>query len=260
MLTRFYMQRRICECLIWALELKGGESVCVEMFYMGKTGIIWLGSAGQLQRWTMTPLFITFAWITPSPWVCNLCEIINGALAMSAQVNKMVSICFFHLRQLRLVRRTMDVDAAHAYFRALFHCRFNYSNSVLAGPPAYMFMNSSLSWIGSARPSIAWPSEYVNLDGKRGCIGSDFHIESPTSFMFWFTKFCRDRNPTTCLDDVFDLTTFLAMHISVRLQLDSSRCQLRTKRWLGTKGSHTVTVWHETISLCISGVTTAPHH
>ena len=104
-----------------------------------KTEIIWLGSAGQLQRCPMTPLFIAGAWITPSSRVRNLGVIIDGALTMGAHVDKLVGICFFHLRQLRIVRRTLDVDAAHALVRALIHSRLDYCNSVLAGLPAYMF-------------------------------------------------------------------------------------------------------------------------
>ena len=104
-----------------------------------KTEIIWLGSAGQLQRCPMTPLFIAGAWITPSSRVRNLGVIIDGALTMGAHVDKLVGICFFHLRQLRIMRRTLDVDAAHALVRALIHSRLDYCNSVLAGLPAYMF-------------------------------------------------------------------------------------------------------------------------
>ena len=104
-----------------------------------KTEIIWLRSAGQLQRCPMTPLLIAGAWIMPSSRVRNLGVIIDGALTMGAHVDKLVGICFFHLRQLRIVRRTLDVDAAHALVRALIHSRLDYCNTVLAGLPAYMF-------------------------------------------------------------------------------------------------------------------------
>ena len=70
--------------------------------------------------------------------VRNLGMIIDGALTMGAHVDKLVGICFFHLRQLRMVRRTLDADAAHALVRALIHSRLDYCNSVLAGLPAYM--------------------------------------------------------------------------------------------------------------------------
>ena len=48
-------------------------------------------------------------------------------------------VCCYDDRQLRIVRRTLDVDAAHALVRAIIHSRLDYCNSVLAGLPAYMF-------------------------------------------------------------------------------------------------------------------------
>ena len=76
------------------------------------------------------------------------------------------------------------------------------------------------------------------LVGSRfqSCTGSDSHIESRTSCASWSTKVYMDRHPTTCPDDVFEFATFLAVHISGRLQLDSSWCQLQTKKRLETKG------------------------
>ena len=43
------------------------------------------------------------------------------------------SACFFHIRQLRLVRRSLNEDATHALVRALVHSRLDYCNGVLTG-------------------------------------------------------------------------------------------------------------------------------
>ena len=51
----------------------------------------------------------------------------------------LVGICFFHFRQLWLLRWALDLDAAHALIRALIHSRLDYCNSVLVRLPAYMF-------------------------------------------------------------------------------------------------------------------------
>ena len=40
------------------------------------------------------------------------------------------SVCFFHFRQLRLVRRSLTTDTAHALVRALIHSRLDYYNGV----------------------------------------------------------------------------------------------------------------------------------
>ena len=121
--------------------------------------------------------------------------------------------------------------------------------------------DSSLYWMRRLGSSFSYLAVRVcQFRWQRSCTGSDFHIESRTSYASWSTKVCMDWHPTTCPDDVFEFVTFLAVHISGRLQLDSSWCQLRTKGRLKTKGSHTVALWHGTIFLCICGAMTVPHH
>ena len=57
---------------------------------------------------------------------------------MIPHVNKLLGICYFHIRQLRAIRRSLTVDAAHALVRSLIHSRLDYCNSVLVGLPDYM--------------------------------------------------------------------------------------------------------------------------
>ena len=45
----------------------------------------------------------------------------------------MPTVCFFHLRQLRQVRRSLTPDTAHALVQALIHSRLDYCNGVFAG-------------------------------------------------------------------------------------------------------------------------------
>jgi len=49
------------------------------------------------------------------------------------------SVCFFHLCELRLIRRSLTVDTAHVLVGALVHSRLDYCNAVLAGLPANQF-------------------------------------------------------------------------------------------------------------------------
>ena len=51
---------------------------------------------------------------------------------------KLLGICYFHIRQLRAIRRSLTVDAAHALVRSLIHSRLDDCNSVLVGLPDYM--------------------------------------------------------------------------------------------------------------------------
>ena len=44
-------------------------------------------------------------------------------------------VCFFQLRQLRIIRRSLTADAAHALVRALIHTRIDYCNGLLVSCP-----------------------------------------------------------------------------------------------------------------------------
>ena len=57
---------------------------------------------------------------------------------MIPYVNKLDSSCYFHILQLRAIRRSLTVDAAHALAQSLIHSRLDYCNSVLVGLPEYM--------------------------------------------------------------------------------------------------------------------------
>ena len=78
---------------------------------------------------------IAGAWITPSTQVRDLGVIIDNDLTLTAHVSKLASTCYFHIRQIRLIRRSLDVDATHALVRALIHSRLDYCNGVLANLP-----------------------------------------------------------------------------------------------------------------------------
>ena len=98
-----------------------------------KTEIIWLGSSRNLQLCSSIPLLISGVLIKPSTKVKNLGVMFDSDLSMTTHINKLLSACFFHIRQLRLIRRSLDEDATHALVRALIHSRLDYCNGVLTG-------------------------------------------------------------------------------------------------------------------------------
>ena len=60
---------------------------------------------------------------------------------MSTHVRTTIRNCYFHLRQLRLVRHSLTKESAHALVRAMIHCRLDYCNSVLSNQPMYVYNN-----------------------------------------------------------------------------------------------------------------------
>ena len=73
-------------------------------------------------------------------------------------INKLAAICFFHIRQLRLIRRSLDIDAAHALVRALIHSRLDYCNGVLAGLSLEKYRRLQSIMKASARLVFRLPS------------------------------------------------------------------------------------------------------
>ena len=57
----------------------------------------------------------------------------------NCHVNHITRTCFYHLRQLRVIRRSLTVDTAHSLVRALGHSRLDYCNEVLAGMHQYQY-------------------------------------------------------------------------------------------------------------------------
>ena len=76
--------------------------------------------------------------IQPVSCVCDL-GVVDQDLFVASHVSHVTSLCFFHLRQLRLVRRSLTIDTAHALVWALIHSRLDYCNGVFAGLPAGLF-------------------------------------------------------------------------------------------------------------------------
>ena len=53
-------------------------------------------------------------------------------------VNNVAGICFYQLRQLRIIRRSLTTEAARSLVRALIHTRVDYCNGLLAAGPKYL--------------------------------------------------------------------------------------------------------------------------
>ena len=59
-------------------------------------------------------------------------------MTLARHVNPISGVCLFQLRQLRIIRRSLTTDAAHALVRALIHTRIDYCNGLLASCPRYL--------------------------------------------------------------------------------------------------------------------------
>ena len=76
-----------------------------------KTDLIWLGSPRRLKHCPMEALSIAGVSINPSSHVRDLGVFVDGYL--EAHISHICQTCFYHLRQLRVVRRSLTSDSAH---------------------------------------------------------------------------------------------------------------------------------------------------
>ena len=83
-----------------------------------KTEFIWLGSTRRLARCTFDPIIISGVPIQPSYTVRDLGAYIDSGMSYMDHVTRLTRTCFFHIRQLRSIRRSLTVDSSHALVRA----------------------------------------------------------------------------------------------------------------------------------------------
>jgi hypothetical protein len=100
-----------------------------------KTEVIFLGSSRRLVHCSSDELDIAGNSICLADKVRNLGVIFDSELTFSDHVSKLVSTCYYHIRQLRSIRKSLSVDSSHALVRALILSRLDYCNSLLSGAP-----------------------------------------------------------------------------------------------------------------------------
>ena len=93
---------------------------------VSKTEFLWLGSPRRLDGNTGSTQ-ITNSFIAPSKTVRCLGVVIVPAMTFQEHVAGLAGVCYYHLRQLRSVRRSLSVDSCHAVVRALILSRIRLS-------------------------------------------------------------------------------------------------------------------------------------
>jgi len=93
-----------------------------------KTQFIWVGSSQMLAKTNNAPLRVGGVDI-PLDAVRDLGVILDSNLTMKKHVDGIVRRCFYQLRQLRSVCRSLSFE--HALVHAFIHSRVDYCNAIL---------------------------------------------------------------------------------------------------------------------------------
>ena len=101
--------------------------------------MIWLGTRQQLASLHVTPIRLHDGrTVVPLTSVRNLGVLFDNEMSMMAHVNSITRSHFFHLRQLRLIRRSLTPDAARTLVHAFISSRVDYSNALLYGATSHV--------------------------------------------------------------------------------------------------------------------------
>ena len=98
-----------------------------------KTEIMWLGSPKRLSNLSPPSVALGGILIPLSKEVRSLGVVIDSSVAYSSHVSNVVRTCYYHLRQLRSIRKSLTEDSSHALVRALVISRLDYCNGLLGG-------------------------------------------------------------------------------------------------------------------------------
>jgi len=98
-----------------------------------KTQLVWLGTPQQFAKLTTTELPLLSALVKPLSAVIDLGVNIDGQLTMADHIAVLRQSCLFQLRQLRMVRSSLTLEAVKTLVHTFVSSRLDYSNSLLYG-------------------------------------------------------------------------------------------------------------------------------
>ena len=100
-----------------------------------KTQFIWLGTSHFLGRRDMQAVS---SFLQSSVVVNNLGVYLDSGLVMDRQVSKLCQVCYFHLRRLRTVRRSLTKESLLTLVHAFVTSRVDHCNGLLFGSHSYL--------------------------------------------------------------------------------------------------------------------------
>jgi hypothetical protein len=103
-----------------------------------KTQFIWLETDQQLAKIGGIQLTVGGVDVAPLDSVRDLGVTLDSQLTMKQHVDIVTRTCFYHLRQLRSVRKSMTFNALHSVVQAFIISRVDYCNAVLYGVAAHV--------------------------------------------------------------------------------------------------------------------------
>ena len=120
------METSICDISAWMTtnKLKLNET---------KTEFIMFGTPMQMKKMQYNSICVGGEGIRAKPYVRNLGVYFDSELKMTVHVSHVVKVGYFHLRQIRVIRKYLTVHATKTLIHAAVILRIDYSNALLYG-------------------------------------------------------------------------------------------------------------------------------
>jgi hypothetical protein len=103
-----------------------------------KTEFLILGSKQQLRKITILGVQVGDDVICPVSNVRNLDVLFDKHLAMDKHISKICSTAYFHLHNIRIIRKYLTHEAARIIIQSLVSSQLDYCNALLSGIPCYL--------------------------------------------------------------------------------------------------------------------------
>ena len=100
-----------------------------------KTEFLKLGTKQQLTKVNIDNIKVGSANVSPVPVVRNLGSWFDSQLTMSSHISKLCSVAFYHLYNIRPIRKYLSQEATATLVHAFITSRTDYCNSLLYGLP-----------------------------------------------------------------------------------------------------------------------------
>ena len=100
-----------------------------------KTEFLILGTKQQLTKVNIDNIKVGSANVSPVPVVRNLGSWFDSQLTMSSHTSKLCSVAFYHLYNIRCIRKYLSQEATATLVHAFITSRTDYCNSLLYGLP-----------------------------------------------------------------------------------------------------------------------------
>ena len=141
----------------------------------------------------------------PSDTLRNLCVVFNSDFNFRQHISQVCKSCFYHIRDLRRIRRHISISTAKTISIALNNSRLGYCNSLL----------NKETWLNSNEYELSvtctWFSGHLGFHRQyhylNSCTGFQFLIELSVSCPFLHIVFYLHNNhPTWLVSCIFQIS------------------------------------------------------